>query len=218
MKALVWFRNDLRVTDNVTLHKALENFTDIYTLYCFDPREFAISEQGLNRTGPYRAKFLIESVTSLKNTLSELGTTLIVRAGDPATIIPELAKELKVKAVLASKEAAIEETNIENLLEQKLWSLGIEFELYWQSTLYNISDIPWPIKRLPEIFTDFRKHVETESVIRDLVPPINEIRTFARVDSEIVPTLEELGLSIPQADSRVVLDFQGGEKAALDRL
>lgn len=218
MKALVWFRNDLRVTDNVTLHKALENFTDIYTLYCFDPREFAILEQGFNRTGPYRAKFLIESVTSLKNTLSELGTTLIVRAGDPATIIPELAKELKVKAVLASKEAAIEETNIENLLEQKLWSLGIEFELYWQSTLYNISDIPWPIKRLPEIFTDFRKHVETESVIRDLVPPINEIRTFARVDSEIVPTLEELGLSIPQADSRVVLDFQGGEKAALDRL
>ena len=218
MKALVWFRNDLRVTDNVTLHKALENFTDIYMLYCFEPREFAISEQGFNRTGPYRAKFLVESVTSLKNTLSELGTTLIVRAGNPATIIPELAKELKVKAVLASKEAAIEETNIENLLEQKLWSLGIEFELYWQSTLYNISDIPWPIKRLPEIFTDFRKHVETESVIRDLVPPINEIRTFARVDSEIVPTLEELGLSIPQADSRVVLDFQGGEKAALDRL
>ena len=218
MKALVWFRNDLRVIDNVTLHKALENFTDIYPVYCFDPREFALSGQGFNRTGAYRAKFLIESVTSLKNTLTNLGTTLIIKTGDPATVIPEMAKELKVKAVLASKEAAIEETNIEDILEQKLWGMGIELRLFWQSTLYNISDIPWPIKRLPETFTDFRKHVESESDIRQLVPSVSEIRTFARVDSEDVPTLQDLGLSMPKTDSRVVLDFQGGEKSALNRL
>ena len=150
--------------------------------------------------------------------MKELGTTLIIRTGDPTTIIPELAKELKVKAVFTSKEAAIEETNIENLVEKKLWSLGIEFELFWQSTLYNISDIPWPIKRLPETFTDFRKHVESESTIRKLVPEVKEIRTFARIDSEQIPTLQNLNLCMPVTDKRVVLDFQGGEKAALDRL
>ena len=218
MKALVWFRKDLRVKDNVTLSNALENFTDIYPVYCFDPREFALSNQGFNRTGPYRAKFLLESVATLKNTLMALGSTLIVKMGDPTEVIPALARELKVKTVLASKEAAIGETNIENLLEQKLWGAGIEFELFWQSTLYNLADIPWPIKRLPEIFTDFRKQAETESFIRDLMPAVNEVRTFARVDSEEIPTLEDLGLNMPEIDSRVVLDFQGGEKAALERL
>lgn len=218
MRALVWFRNDLRVTDNIALYKATQNFTDIYTLYCFDPREFALSEIGFSRTGSYRAKFLIESVTSLRNTLSNLGTTLIVRVGNPTTIIPELAKKLGIKAVLASKEAALEETDIENLLEQKLWNLGIEFRLFWQSTLYNISDIPWPIKRLPEVFTDFRKHVESESEIRPLVPSVDKIKTFQHVDPGVIPSVDDLGLATPKTDRRVVLDFHGGEGAALSRL
>ena len=56
MKALVWFRNDLRVTDNVTLSKALENFTDIYPVYCFDPREFTTSVQGLKQDWSLQSK------------------------------------------------------------------------------------------------------------------------------------------------------------------
>ena len=47
--ALVWFRNDLRVHDNVVLQAAIENSQNVIALYCFDPRQFQILTSDLKK-------------------------------------------------------------------------------------------------------------------------------------------------------------------------
>ena len=38
--AIVWFRSDLRLHDNIALHKANTACAAIVPVYCFDPAEF----------------------------------------------------------------------------------------------------------------------------------------------------------------------------------
>jgi len=215
---IVWFRNDLRLHDNICLHNALKSANKVYPVYCFDPRHYEETSLGLPKTGAFRAKFILESVANLRQNLRDLGADLIIRQGHPENIIPSLAKELNAHIVYASKEVTTEEVEVENQLEKKLHTLGITLHLEWQSTLFHIDDIPWPIKNLPDTFTNFRKETEKLTEIRPLLPSPHEMYAFEEVKTGKLPSLDELGLSTPYYDPRAVLKYKGGESAALHRL
>jgi deoxyribodipyrimidine photolyase len=58
-RAVVWFRNDLRLRDNAALAAVAErvragDVADVVPLYVFDPRTFGPSEFGTPKTGPHR--------------------------------------------------------------------------------------------------------------------------------------------------------------------
>ena len=77
-RAIVWFKTDLRLHDNETLIKAIAQSDEIIPVYCFDVTQFQITEYGFQKTGSFRAKFLLESVANLDENLRELGSGLIV--------------------------------------------------------------------------------------------------------------------------------------------
>ena len=57
MKSLVWFTNNLRVTDNPLLTKACENnANEVVAVYCLNPQKF---KGDLPKIGPFRAKFIV---------------------------------------------------------------------------------------------------------------------------------------------------------------
>ncbi len=218
-KIIVWFRNDLRLHDNEALFKALQKSSQLIPLYCFDPRQFEMTELGFPKTGSFRAKFLIESVADLKHNLQKIGSNLLIRIGKPEEIIPEIQKLVGAKAVYASKEVTSEEINVENKLEEQLFKVGCKLNLYWQSTLYHLDDLPFPIKMLPDIYTDFRKEVERGVKVRKQFPA-PERMSFPKLDIELgeEPTLGELGLEEIMQDERSVLIFKGGETEGKKRL
>jgi len=78
-KTIYWFRNDLRLHDQPVL-KRFEYAKDILLLpvFCFDERLFVKTELAFPKTGSFRTKFLIESVTNLKSNLHNLGSDLLV--------------------------------------------------------------------------------------------------------------------------------------------
>ncbi|MEO1051567.1 MAG: DASH family cryptochrome [Bacteroidota bacterium] len=219
-RIIVWINNDLRVRDNQALYKAARKGFQVYPIYVFDPRKFEQSEIGLPRTGSYRAKFLIESVADLKQNLKRLGSDLLIRVGKPEEVLPELAAELKVNWLYTSKEVATEEVEIEEKLEVALAKLGVLTEFFWQSTLHHVQDVPWPIKHLPDVFTEFRKELEQVSTPRDAFPEPNCLEPLNLEEGKLgdLPTLQDFGLSEPVIDERSVLNFKGGETAALNRL
>lgn len=75
---LVWFRNNLRVNDNMVLNEAIKQQNHIIAVYCFDPRSFEIGDFGFKKTEKFRAKFLIETVEDLKKNLKSLNIELLV--------------------------------------------------------------------------------------------------------------------------------------------
>lgn len=219
-RIIYWFRNDLRLHDNEGLSRAIEDADEILPVFVIDPRWFGRHpELGFHKTGIFRATFLLEALADLRQSLRSKGGDLIIRIGNPALILSELAEELDAGAIYASKEVTQEETDQESMLSKRLKPLNIDLELFWMSTLYHVRDLPFSVVKLPDVFTTFRKQVEERSTVRETWPVPDSIHFLRNIEAGEIPSLKELGFDEPVAiDSRAAIQFKGGETAALARM
>lgn len=219
-RILYWFRNDLRLHDNEAFGRAILDAEEIVPVFIFDPRLFSERPTlGIRKTGIFRTNFLLESVADLRQSLQDRGADLIVRVGDAAVILGELAAEIGAAAVYASKEVTQEETDIESTLSKWLKPLNIDLELFWMATLYHVRDLPFGIFRLPDVFTAFRKQVEQQASVRPCWKMPASIQVMPGITPGELPTLPTFGFTEPlPVDNRGVIPFKGGETAALARL
>lgn len=217
--SIVWFRNDLRLHDNEALHQAVQQSDKIVPVYIFDKRVFhGRTSYGFEKTGPYRRKFIVESVLDLKNQLRQLGSDLVIREGYPEEEIFKIAQEIKSGWVFCNRERTSEEVLVQNRLEKNLWTIGQELRYVRGKMLFHTSDLPFPVSHVPDVFTAFRKAVENVVPVRK---PLNvpELKPF--------PDLEHLSKGeIPadiQGDENIHTNtdskkFTGGETAGLKQL
>ena len=110
MNGLVWFRNDLRITDNNSLYNACADNERVIGIYCLDPRYFETTIYGFKKTEKFRAKFLLESLTELRENLAEKNISLLVYYGYPEKIIPAVCAEHQISTIYSQKEWTSEET------------------------------------------------------------------------------------------------------------
>ncbi|XP_075109682.1 cryptochrome DASH, chloroplastic/mitochondrial isoform X1 [Nicotiana tabacum] len=232
--AIVWFRNDLRVLDNEALFRAWVSSEAILPVYCVDPTLFGTTHYfGLPKTGALRAQFIIECLTDLKRNLVKRGLDLLIQHGKPEEIIPSLAKAFKAHTVYAHKETCSEEVKVEKLVTRKLQEFvppssggvgneprslnATKLELLWGSTMYHIDDLPFGCESLPDVYTQFRKSVESESRIRNCIRLPASLGPPPEVgDWGCVPQVTELGLQSEKVSKG--MKFIGGESAALGRV
>lgn len=212
---LVWFRNDLRVHDNEILFEATRKADKVLPVYIFDPFYFKATELGLLKTGNIRARFLLESVADLRNNLQKLSGNLIVRIGNPAEIIPQLAQEYEVSEVYHHREVASEETKISEQVETALWKIKLNLKHFIGHTLYHKEDLPFPIKDIPDSFSIFKKKVERDSQVRPCIETPEQINTPEIADAGNIPTLADLGLTEQIDDPRSGFHYKGGESTGL---
>lgn len=215
---LVWFRNDLRIRDNEILLEAVRKADKILPVYCFDPFYFKQNLSGNPKTGNIRAKFLLESVANLRKNLQAIGGELIVRVGNPAEILPQLAEEYQINEVYHHREVAHEETQISEQVEATLWKIRLNLKHFIGHTLYHKEDLPFPIKDIPDSFAVFKKKVERDSDVRPCIATPENISIPEIADAGEIPTLQMLGLDEPVVDPRAVNSFIGGEDEAIKQL
>jgi deoxyribodipyrimidine photo-lyase len=218
MTVLLWFRNDLRLHDHHPLRDALATGATVVPVYCLDPRQFGQTQFGFPKTGAYRAKFLLESLADLRQSLRTLGSDLVIRRGQPEQVIPTLVKDLKVEAVYWHREVTAEELAVEQALTLALRECGIRPQTHWGATLYHPDQLPVAISQIPAVFTQFRKQVERHCTIEESLTAPTQMPPLPAVEPGERPTLADLGLTEPTHDSRAVLRFEGGETAGLQRL
>jgi deoxyribodipyrimidine photo-lyase len=210
---IVWYRNDLRISDHQPLSESLARGKTV-GLYCFDPRQFRDTRYGFKKTGSLRASFLIESVQNLKD---KLNGNLIVKIGHPETIIPEVVKNVGAEAVYCSVESTSEELDVERSLRKNLGNIPVHS--FHTHTMYHPEDVPFDLQNIPDVFTQFRKKAEKKSRVRDPLPtPEAPPEPHSEIDYGNIPTIVDLGLDNPSVDDRSVLSFKGGETEAWKRL
>lgn len=220
-RAIVWFRQDLRLHDNEALLEALKMADEVIPVYVFDERIFlGKTSYGFPKTGKYRAKFILESVHDLRESLRKLGSSLIVRVGKPEEEIFKIAQQIKSSWVFCNRERTREEVQVQDALEQNLWSIGQEIRFSRGKMLYYTADLPFPVPHTPDVFTQFRKEVERYVKVREPLPAPNEdfSALTVKIESGEIPNLEDFGWKDFEPDPKAVLDFKGGETEALKRL
>lgn len=82
----MWFRRDLRLTDNAALYHALRASNDVQPIFIFDKR---ILDE-LEDEDDSRVHFIHHSLELLQNDLVKAGSSLLVFHGDPVKIFQEM--------------------------------------------------------------------------------------------------------------------------------
>ncbi|AZQ43837.1 DASH family cryptochrome [Nonlabens ponticola] len=231
MASLVWFRNDLRTQDQVSLKAACDAEGSVIGVYFFDPRFYKESDFNLNvdielpfsRTGKYRAQFIIESVEDLRRQLDEINIPLLVFHDKPAAVIPSLIEKHDIKNIYLQKEWTRDEIEQEEELGQALEEKGLKDQVkghrFYDQFLYHPDDIPFDsFDKIPKVFTELRKKLEKESSVRDLIEIDNYSQEAIDVENTDLPTLEDLGLETFEKDERTAFPWKGGSKTAWNRL
>ena len=102
MKTAVWWiRRDLRLRDNQALTGALRFGGQVLPVFVLDPKllNSAYSSEK-------RLSFLFEGLRSLESELRARGSYLLLRRGDPVTVLLELLTELGAEAVFAEEDVS----------------------------------------------------------------------------------------------------------------
>jgi len=199
------------------LVRAIEQSKEIIPVYCIDESHFKTTEFGFKKTGSFRAQFLLESLIDLDNNLRAVGSGLVVVKGKPEEEIIKVVKQYNAQKVFAKKEVSYEEIQTQELVEKELWKCHCLFETYSTSTLYHAQDLPFALKDIPDVFTNFRKRIEKESSIRKVIATPITINS-PEISTIILPTLNELDLKNKTIDERVAFLFKGGESEGYKRL
>ncbi len=232
-RAIIWFRNDLRLHDHEMLTWLASNMEVLAPVYCLDPREFEAQSLGFPRMGPLRARFIIECLEDLRIGLEARGSGLYVMLGEPEKEIPRLAQTLNVGAVFTEGEILGEAARMERHVATALEALGIPLRRYWVATLIHPHELPFPVANLPEEFSQFRQAVLADGEPRAPLPPLQRLpmlpaglktQTLAMLvqavgRSVMLETGEHLGCKGGATVALAALeDFVQGRRASLDTL
>ena len=220
-RILHWFRNDLRLDDNPALAEALRS-DEVVPVVVLDDRFWSTDRWGQVKTGPFRTRFVLESLVDLKAAIEGAGGGLLIKQGRPEEILPRLMEEWSCTSLTAQAEHTPEELDIESAVAKAIQEVGGTIQWVEGHTLFHPDDLPMDFDAIPDIFTQFRKKVEKHSEVRECIPAPAALSCPNGLTSDLVPTLEDMlaqtGQTMPPADSRGVLPFKGGASEARARL
>src|ERR1700692_3139829 len=86
---IIWFRDDLRLSDHPALHAASATGRPVICLYVFDETWRAPNTRPLGGAARW---WLAQSLRALRASIEAIGGTLVLRQGPAARLIAELAR------------------------------------------------------------------------------------------------------------------------------
>ena len=153
---IYWFRNDLRLTDNLAWRGACSNSDGVIPVYVHDTRANENTAWGFERVGVHRRAALRRALDGLGQSLDKRGMPLVELEGNPGVVLYDLVRSSGAERVLCEDIAAPEERSDVEVLRVA----GIEVHQVWQSSLLDPDTLPFSVANLPGSFTTFRKRVE----------------------------------------------------------
>jgi deoxyribodipyrimidine photo-lyase len=128
---LVWFRHDLRLTDNRALAAAVQAGGPVIPVYILDD-----VTPGRWKLGGASRWWLHQSLTSLGNALGTLGGRMILRQGDPSAILAKLIGETGATCVVTTRGYEPWAERLEVAVKQAVENAGATFRRFGGALLF----------------------------------------------------------------------------------
>lgn len=146
---IMWFRSDLRLTDNTALNAALRTGSPILPVFVFDPNILRSRFAGAPRTA-----FLLKALASLDAALRESGSRLAVLHGAPLLELPRLVEATGASALYFNRDyspyALRRDVALQSILDVPVYSFD-------DSLLVAPADIAKADGTPYTVYTPFRK-------------------------------------------------------------
>lgn len=213
---LIWFRNDLRVTDNKALFSACANpQAKVIALYTATPLQWqkhGVAERQIS--------FIHQNLVALKNTLAELGIPLVCQTVplfiDAAKWVLEFAQQQHADALFFNRQYELNEMKRDQWLVDQPHSLNIHS--FDDTLLLPPSSVCNQKGEMYQVYTPFRRAFITQLVVTDcrsLTAP--EKRCEPTAISEEQQRDDKLPL-FPHVPADIPPQFKIGEHAARQQL
>jgi len=211
--AIVWFRNDLRLTDNPALSEALASAQTVLPVYIHAP-----DEAGIGSLGSASRWWLHHSLLELSASLAKRGAELVIMQGDSLSSLRALAATSKAAAIYWNRTYEPTLVKRDTLLKHELRQQGLLVKSFPGNLLIE----PWDIQTKNggpfKVFTPFWRACQALLAAVPTPLPAPKKITSARHDfhSLSIPELKLIP-TIPWAEG-FAKRFVPGEAAALQRL
>ena len=211
--ALVWFRRDLRLADNPALHAAVQTGRQLVLVF-IDQRDRALG------TAPGEAAdwWLHGSLASLAQEIGTRGGQLTLLRGDPAVLIPELARKHHVAEAFWNRagEPAIDARD--RAIAAKLQAGGTLPHAFAGTTLIDPASLLTGTGTPYKVFGAFWRAALRELAPRPALPAPGQLTMAARLPAG--EALEEWTLRPASPDWATGFKtlWQPGEAGASERL
>lgn len=214
---IVWFRDDLRLSDHPALHAAASSGSPLVCLYVLDEESGPLRPPRGRPIGSASRWWLAQSLRSLHASLAARGQTLVLRRGPAAKVIADLAQEVQASAVhwiesdIASQAAA--ERDVSAALEE----VGVAGRSFPSDLLVKPTSLRNKEGRGLRVFTPFWKRVLS---LGDPPQPLPVPKTLTAGPKVASDDLASWNLEPTRPDWAAGLreTWTPGEAAAQDRL
>ncbi|WP_237154643.1 cryptochrome/photolyase family protein [Oryzibacter oryziterrae] len=209
---LVWFRNDLRVTDNSALSQAVSENRPVIALY--------VLERSPNRRplGGATRWWLHHSLVALSQDLAPLGIPLMLREGDAEAVVTDVVRAENVGSVHWNRRYDGPGKATDAALKQALRMAGVSVSSHAGSLLAE----PWTVKTKTgdgfRVFTPFWRALSAR--LPDAGTPLPRPKPVAATIVARLDEIEKLNLlpRAPDWSDGLAEAWKPGEAAARQRL
>ena len=169
---IVWFRQDLRLTDNAALHHACQTDAPIIFVFIHDPE---LAQKWT--MGAAKQWWLHHSLSSLAGNLKHYRTDLILRRGATLEVLENLINETNAQGLYFSRHYEPYQATLENEInahfKDRLTIKRFKNNLLVEpETVLNKSNEPF------KVFTPFYKAAMATLQVADPLPAPNEIDAY----------------------------------------
>ncbi len=168
--SLVWFRHDLRISDNPALHFACKAGAPVFALYVLD-------ESLPNGPGGAARWWLHHSLAALAKDLETLNVRLILRRGPAKDILPETIEAVGANAVYWNRRYFPDHVESDTLIKAALKDQGVAVGTFNGALLRE----PWELQTAAggyfKVYSPFWRALQKVGPARDtLLQPIPAAR------------------------------------------
>lgn len=209
---LVWFRNDLRVTDNLALHAACQDAqANVVAVFIATPVQWAS-----HTMAPRQATFLRQNLQHLQTALAVRGIPLHYHQCDDFqasnTWLIDFCQQQQVDTLFYNQQYELNERLRDDALMVQLSVLSIGYQRFHDSVLLPPGSVRTGNHEMYKVFTPFRRAFIQRLLMSDNhCVPAPKTRNNGPMLTPLLP------FDYPQlpVDSQL---FPAGEEAALQRL
>lgn len=203
MRALHWFRSDLRLRDNTALAAAAGRAEALACVFVLDDRLLRGS-----RVGPPRLRFLCDALQALAVDLDRRGHRLLLRRGDPVREIPRLLDQSRAGLLSFNRDPGPYARRRDLRVRQAAEKAGVEVLERKDRVLFESGEVRTGSGGPFRVFTPFR-NAWMRKLREEGGPPSRAVRLprpIARLAAGRPPSLAELGAAedeteIPRASA-----------------
>jgi deoxyribodipyrimidine photo-lyase len=175
---IVWFRDDLRISDHPALHAAAKTGAPVICLYVLDEVSDPLRPPGARPLGGATRWWLAQSLRALQKDLRALGSALVLRRGPAAEIMAEIAQATEANAAFWNEIAQKPYLAAAEQVTAALDQIGVASRSFPGDLLAAPDRIRTKENRGLRVFTPFWKRVQALgappkplSAPKSLVPP-----------------------------------------------